>query len=600
MAVEPPSIEARLAMIAPTSRVYRRVDIFESDGDTPWYEDAPFTDGGVTVDQARDERRMLDLTLDNREGDLSNHPEGLWYDKVIKPYRGVWYQLGDQYGVLVKSKGPSAYWRMSSVVNSADESGNGVPLDDVAGDPRVVGALISSHDRTTAVRFDPTAAVARMGSGTFGAPHPLRHLDGGYSLEAWIVVSAMPADFGMFLARGTSGHYFAVRPGGSIEVSSDIDSNQESLIANAGLQSGRRYHVVAVVTANRLRVYVEGELVGERVVGGSAITTWDTTTPYTVGARPNDQYFFDGIVDEVAIYNRPLSAASVQENYNRGRQAGYSEALWSTQLGEFQIDDIDSPRFPRQIKLRGRDFAKKLILDKFPTATLFDEGVPIEDVVQAVALNGGISKLNLPSTGQVTPLDLMYERGTPRWEVIKKLCTDYGWELYFDASGFLTMREFRDPVSSPTSFEFETGPGGTMVEFGKKVNDTRIKNHVIVSGENADQVPVFAEVENNSVTSPTRIERLGRRSWEYVSQYITEYSQALSIAENFISVQALESFEVNIDSLVLPWLEVGEIIRFDDPEPNPGDPNRYLLDNLNIPLTLGPMGSVGKRVTIIG
>jgi hypothetical protein len=162
------------------------------------------------------------------------------------------------------------------------------------------------------------------------------------------------------------------------------------------------------------------------------------------------------------------------------------------------------------------------------------------------------------------------------------------------------MREFQDPVSSPESFRFETGPGGTLVEFGKQVNDTRIKNHVVVSGENSDQVPVFAEAENNKTGSPTRIGKLGRRTEEYVSQYIDAYAQAKELADKMLAVQALESFEVNIDSLVLPWLEVGEIIRFVDPDPAPGDPDRYLLDSLNIPLKLGAMGAVGKRVTIVG
>lgn len=73
------------------TRITRRVDIYEADGETMWLSNAAFKAGNVSVDESRAERRTLELTLSTDQGGLYISPEddGLWYDKIIKPYRGV-------------------------------------------------------------------------------------------------------------------------------------------------------------------------------------------------------------------------------------------------------------------------------------------------------------------------------------------------------------------------------------------------------------------------------------------------------------------------------------------------------------------------------
>lgn len=79
----------------------RRIQIFESDAITPWSPDniqSRLIDGDISVDSSRDERRSLNLTLDNKDGLLRHDPiDGLWYDKIIKVYRGLIYPDGDSY-----------------------------------------------------------------------------------------------------------------------------------------------------------------------------------------------------------------------------------------------------------------------------------------------------------------------------------------------------------------------------------------------------------------------------------------------------------------------------------------------------------------------
>lgn len=275
--------------------------------------------------------------------------------------------------------------------------------------------------------------------------------------------------------------------------------------------------------------------------------------------------------------------------------------LWETQLGEFCIDQIQTPHFPDVTQVSGRDYTKRCLTSKLRAATSFAEGQSIEAVIEILATNAGITKFILPNTGQTMGRQFLFDPGTVRWDAMTQIATAFGYELYFNPYGYLVMREYQDPVSSPQQWTFDTGSDtGSIVTFNKTANDTRIYNHIVVRGEATDSPPVWAEAINTNPSSPTRVERIGDRVYEYVSSFFTSSQQCQDVADKFLAIHALESFEVNIESLVLPWLDVSNIVEFIDPDPNPLDPTRFLLSSFEIPLMLGTMTSNAKRVTIVG
>lgn len=276
-----------------------------------------------------------------------------------------------------------------------------------------------------------------------------------------------------------------------------------------------------------------------------------------------------------------------------------STASYETQIGEFVIDNIAEPNFPKQISLTGRDYSKKLLASKFAVATAFASGQPIETVIHTIAVNGGISKFILPVTGKTLGGDVYFDRGTERLKAIKQIADSYGYDVYFDAQGYMVMEEYADPVTSATVFTFKTGPQGSLNSYEKRSSDTRLYNHIAVTGENSTGIPVTAEAINNSPTSPTSVGEIGDRLYEFVSSFIYTTQQAQDVADKFLKIHALEQYELNLTSLVLPWLDAGKIIEFIDPDPAPGDPTRFLLSSFSIPLGLETMSSLAKRVTIV-
>ena len=81
------------------THVTSRCEIYEPDGTSLWRasNQLGLLDGDVSVDSNRDERRQLNLTLDNSDNDLNLSPGGLWYDKVVRVYRGVTHEDGSNW-----------------------------------------------------------------------------------------------------------------------------------------------------------------------------------------------------------------------------------------------------------------------------------------------------------------------------------------------------------------------------------------------------------------------------------------------------------------------------------------------------------------------
>lgn len=271
-------------------------------------------------------------------------------------------------------------------------------------------------------------------------------------------------------------------------------------------------------------------------------------------------------------------------------------------VGKFMIDRVSQPRFPNTVRITARDYTKKALLSKFTETVAFSAGTEVVTIIAALAANSGLFDRILPNTTVTLETDIVFEAGTSRWEAMKQIATAFNYELFINAEGYLVMREFIDPTLGPISFEFNTGHRvGNLVDWEKVTNDTRTYNVVSVIGASPSGVPFRAVARNDSAASPTGTPRLGERVMDpFESSIITTSLQAQQLANSLLSVNGLEEYEIGLTSLVAPWLEAGEIIRFVDPEAAPNDPDRFLLTSLTIPLGLEAMTATGRRVTIVG
>ena len=570
MALLPPVL-VQQAMMASTSRIVRRCAIYNTDGNTIWTaggEKSRLIEGNVSVDYSRDERRSLDCTLDNSDGLLKHDPNGFWYDKVLKVYYGVEYW--DKTLVPVVTVRTNLCTNPSAVIDIANWGGVGVDsatmtsLSDITAPSGTGKACRRVSTSGTSIGISSNTGLIAVGK---------------YAASFWIRSSKVN-NFSLFFGGTATKVPYSASP--------------VVLLANVWKQISFIFDVTVAGTVNIGGYCSSGAAIGDILdMTGALCESGSTIKPYfdgSVADTSNRVFSWTGVAN---ASTSTLTVTNISESS--------VNKLWETQIGEFVIDRLDTQNFPSSIKVTARDYTKKCMLSKFTTATGFTTGVTIESVIKAIAQNAGITKFLLPVTGKVTGKEFFFERGTERWAAMKEIAKAYSFDIYFDGQGYLVLSAFKDPVSAPLSHVLLTGPEGNLVSFTKSVNDSRLYNHIIVTGESSDTAvaPVSAEATNTEPSSPSRISRIGDRVYQYTSSFITTVLQAQEVADNFLKVHALEEYDVNFSAIMAPWLEVGEIVEFHDPDAGPTDPIRYLLSSLGIPLGLSPMSGNAKRVGIV-
>jgi hypothetical protein len=87
--------------------------------------------------------------------------------------------------------------------------------------------------------------------------------------------------------------------------------NLVTLSANSGINTGSWYHIVGVYDGSTTKLYINGVLDATTSTSG----TYNVNTNFAIGKTLDGRYL-DGLMDDVRVYNRALSATEVTELYN--------------------------------------------------------------------------------------------------------------------------------------------------------------------------------------------------------------------------------------------------------------------------------------------
>lgn len=282
-------------------------------------------------------------------------------------------------------------------------------------------------------------------------------------------------------------------------------------------------------------------------------------------------------------------------------------ARWETQVGEFMIDNISEDRFPYLCHVTGRDYTKKCLISGITNSLTFTAGTPIETIITALAANSGVMKFRMPFTGYSYQDDVVFDTGTARWVIIKNVADTIGYEVYFTPDGYLTMRPYQDPTTSPLVFTFNTDKiTGTLNDYKRQSDDSLIKNHCIVIGASVTDdagitTTAFGEAINNDPSSPTSVGRLqSDRLDVFTSDVLTATADCQALAQTRLRVMGLDEFSIDFSSLVIPYIDANDIIDVTNSDEGDFVPTRFLFSNYKLQLGLGPMTGNAKRVVLAG
>lgn len=212
----------------------------------------------------------------------------------------------------VRNKQPVGYWRMGTG-GLVDVSGYGNDLT-----TNGAAAAVASPGLLDAAVADGNGAHDLDGVDDYFSVAINNELQtmqpGSFSVEAWVRPDALPGA-GIFPAIAHIASFFSLRINDSAEgreLAFFVGTGEPRAEGAIAVVAGTTYHVVGTYDGDKIRLYVNGVLVDTEIHAPPSAAPAGT---FWIG-RGID--YWNGVIDEVALYNSVLTQVQVLENYNTG------------------------------------------------------------------------------------------------------------------------------------------------------------------------------------------------------------------------------------------------------------------------------------------
>ena len=222
--------------------------------------------------------------------------------------------IAGAYEEVVRGDGPTGWWRLGdntpTVDLCADSSGNGYD-GSYKGSPTGVDGIVPGGSSDGAVDFDGANDRVVMDPLAWPAAPP-------FSVEAWVRTSAAPTGVGMVIVG--AGPVYSTPASFGWDVGLAMQAGgvpTDGWNAGPAINDGLVHHLVTTVTGgSTISLYVDGVLAGSTFYSPSAREWVRVGSPPAIVAGSFRR--FDGIIDEVAVYDVALTTTQVAAHYNAG------------------------------------------------------------------------------------------------------------------------------------------------------------------------------------------------------------------------------------------------------------------------------------------
>ncbi|MCK4775001.1 MAG: cadherin-like domain-containing protein, partial [Candidatus Krumholzibacteria bacterium] len=226
------------------------------------------------------------------------------------------------YSDVVLSMNPLSYWRLGEGAGTAAADFGSIANDGTYSSVVLGTTGAITGDANTAPRFDGASSYVEI-------PHDDAYLLDQGSLQLWFRFNANPAAREALYSKDangfvTGGHFSVfVRSDGSLDIRLQSATGDSNLNSNS-LSTSQWHHIVVTFGSRGMELFVDGNLVGTDPYNGGLGTTSGgigNYEPATIGANtwgsntgsifPLGEHF-DGVVDEVAIFDSQLTLSQVR------------------------------------------------------------------------------------------------------------------------------------------------------------------------------------------------------------------------------------------------------------------------------------------------
>jgi len=148
------------------------------------------------------------------------------------------------------------------------------------------------------------------------------------TLEAWIkragIINSGSHDFfiSKFITGMNNNEYYLgfYEDKIQLQVSQDGSATLRKFVeSNIGISDFDWHHVVGTFDNGIIKIYIDGAGVTDDTPHGNGTSIFSGSANLTIGSAGSSAgYYFNGLIDEVAIYNRALIATEILDHYNNG------------------------------------------------------------------------------------------------------------------------------------------------------------------------------------------------------------------------------------------------------------------------------------------
>src|SRR5215510_4972817 len=178
------------------------------------------------------------------------------------------------------------------------------------------GTIGSGVTRTTSGRYGGALSFSGTGRVTIADAASLR-LTQAMTLEAWVNPSTVNNSWRDVVYKADDNYYLMAtstnnsRPAGGASFGNTSATTEA--YGTAALPAGVWTHLAVTYDGSTIRLFVNGTQVSTVAKTGSFTTS---ANPLQIGGNAIYGQFFQGLIDEVRVYNRPLSAGEIQTDMN--------------------------------------------------------------------------------------------------------------------------------------------------------------------------------------------------------------------------------------------------------------------------------------------
>jgi hypothetical protein len=324
--------------------------------------------------------------------------------------------------------------------------------------------------------------------------------------------------------------------------------------------ASQSYFVVGTwVSGQVAKLYVNGIPLSVATSNGPAAPIGPITTSDVFYIGTGRTAPFKGLIDDVTVFDRALSAQEVLDLYTAGQRylapndrPGYVE--WPQ--GVFLLTSPTRKANDTGTVIRDVDAYDQLLIFRDDVVTnryAVMAGAKYTDAIEQL-LGTSVEK-NITRSSLTLPTTMEWEPGTPKLTIINALLNAINYEsLFFDEYGVAVARPYVQPADRGSEYEYSTDDKSVILPDAEQTLDLfSVPNSFTLVVSDPDRPPLTATYINDNPSSITSTVSRGRTIVQYLAEQTAPDQATLDAAARNAAYDASQVYEsISFTTALMP------------------------------------------------